>query len=161
MSENLAIGADRVVSVRYTLSIEGDTIESGDIHYLHGHSNIIPGLESALEGAAVGQKLDVEVPPGLAYGERADVELQRVPRENFPPQADIVAGMQFHARGPGGEVVPVWVAAVEEEVVVIDLNHPLAGATLRFDVEVLSVRAGTEEEIAHGHTHGEGGHDHG
>jgi FKBP-type peptidyl-prolyl cis-trans isomerase SlyD len=158
---DLAIGANRAVSVQYTLSgSDGAQIESGRIDYLHGHHNIIPGLESALEGAAVGAKLQVEVPPGLAYGERAEVDIQRVPRQAFPPDMEIEPGMQFHARGPDGESMPVWVAGVEEGVVLIDVNHPLAGATLHFDVEVLSVREATGEEMAHGHIHGPGGHGH-
>lgn len=160
MSDSLAVGADRVVSVRYTLTVDGDTVESGDIQYLHGHSNIIPGLESALDGAEVGQKLQVEVPPGLAYGERVEEGVQRVPRQAFPAEMDISPGMQFHARGPNGESLPVWVAGVEEDTVIVDLNHPMAGATLNFDVEILSVREGTAEEIEHGHMHGEGGHHH-
>lgn len=160
MSEALAVATDRVVSVRYTLSIAGDTVENGEIEYLHGHANIVPGLESALDGAAVGQQLQVDVPPDLAYGDRMEVELQRVPRDNFPPQMELAPGMQFHARGPDGEAVPVWIAGVEEDVVLIDLNHPLAGATLTFDVEILSVRPGTDDEIAHGHIHGADGHHH-
>ncbi len=160
MSE-LTIGADRAVSLQYTLSgTDGSVIESGQIDYLHGYQNIIPGLESALDGAAVGANLQVEVPPELGYGERMEVEPQRVPRESFPPDMDIEPGMQFHARGPAGEALPVWVAGVEDGVVLIDPNHPLAGETLHFDVTILSVRAATAEEIQHGHIHGPGGHGH-
>jgi FKBP-type peptidyl-prolyl cis-trans isomerase SlyD len=160
MSEN-TIAANRAVSVQYTLSgSDGAQIESGRIDYLHGHNNIIPGLESALDGAAVGAKLAVDVPPALAYGERAEVELQRVARTAFPPDMEIEPGMQFHARGPQGESMPVWVTGVESGVVLIDVNHPLAGETLHFDVEVLSVREASEEEMSHGHIHGPGGHGH-
>lgn len=157
---SLNVGADRVVSLRYTLTIGGEQIESGNIEYLHGHQNIVPGLEAALDAAEVGQNLQVEVPPEMAYGERMEVDLQRVPRQAFPEDLDIAPGMQFHARGPNGESLPVWVAGVEGDEVLIDMNHPLAGATLNFDVEILSVRPGTDEEIAHGHIHGPGGHDH-
>jgi FKBP-type peptidyl-prolyl cis-trans isomerase SlyD len=157
----LVVGANRAVSVQYTLSgSDGAEIESGRIDYLHGHQNIIPGLESGLEGAAVGEKRQVEVPPGLAYGERAETELQRVPRQAFPADIEVTAGMQFHARGPDGESMPVWVAGVEDGVVLIDLNHPLAGETLTFDVEILAVREASEEEMHHGHIHGPGGHHH-
>ncbi len=156
-----AIGADCAVSLQYTLSgSDGDVIESGRIDYLHGHGNIIPGLESALDGAAVGAKLQVEVPPQLGYGERMEVEPQRVPRQAFPPDMEIEPGMQFHARGPDGEHLPVWVVGVEDDVVLIDPNHPLAGETLHFDVEILGVRGATPEELAHGHIHGPDGHGH-
>lgn len=156
-----AVGADRAVSIKYTLSgSDGNVIESGQIDYLHGYGNIIPGLEQALEGQETGALLEVEVPPGLAYGERMEVEPQRVPRQAFPPDMDIQPGMQFHARGPDGETLPVWVIGVEPEAVVIDPNHPLAGETLKFDVEVLTVRDATEEERSHGHVHGPDGHGH-
>lgn len=157
----LAVGADHAVSLQYTLSAsDGSVIESGRIDYLHGYGNIIPGLEQGLEGAAVGAQLNVEVPPQLGYGERLEVEPQRVPREAFPPDMEIEAGMQFHARGPDGEQLPVWVIGVEPDAVIIDPNHPLAGETLHFDVEILAVRAATAEEIAHGHIHGADGHGH-
>ncbi|MFZ5479187.1 MAG: FKBP-type peptidyl-prolyl cis-trans isomerase [Myxococcota bacterium] len=160
MSEALSVGADRVVSLRYVLTIDGDEIERGDMEYLHGHHNIVPGLESALEGAALGASLAVDVPPGLAYGDRMDVAPQRVPRTAFPPGVDIHPGMQFGAHGPDGQAIPVWVATVDDDAVWIDVNHPLAGATLHFDVEVLGVRACSAEELEHGHPHGPGGHHH-
>ncbi|MES2637964.1 MAG: peptidylprolyl isomerase [Myxococcota bacterium] len=161
MSETAIIGADRAVSLQYTLSgSDGTVIESGQIDYLHGYQNIIPGLESALDGAAVGQNLQVEVPPELGYGERMEVEPQRVPREAFPADMEITPGMQFHARGPAGEALPVWVIGVEEGIVLIDPNHPLAGETLHFDVTILSVRPATPEEVQHGHIHGPDGHGH-
>jgi len=161
MSETTLIGADRAVSLQYTLSgSDGAVIESGQIDYLHGYQNIIPGLEAALDGAAVGANLQVEVPPELGYGERMEVEPQRVPREAFPADMDIAPGMQFHARGPAGEALPVWVIGVEEGIVLIDPNHPLAGETLHFDVTILSVRPATTEEVQHGHIHGPDGHGH-
>jgi FKBP-type peptidyl-prolyl cis-trans isomerase SlyD len=159
---SLVVGANRAVSISYTLTgSAGNVLDQGQLEYLHGHGNIVPGLEGALDGAEVGARLDVEVPPHLGYGERMDTEPQRVPREAFPPGLDIQAGMQFHARGPDGEILPVWVAGVEPGVVLIDPNHPLAGETLHFDVEILGVRNGTAEELEHGHVHGPGGHHHG
>lgn len=155
------VGADRAVSLKYTLSgSDGSVIESGQIDYLHGYGNIIPGLEQALEGQESGAQLEVEVPPELGYGARMEVEPQRVPRHAFPPDMEIEPGMQFHARGPDGEHLPVWVIGVETDVVVIDPNHPLAGETLKFDVEILAVRAATPDELSHGHVHGHDGHEH-
>ena len=158
---SLPVGADRAGSIRYTLTgADGTVIESGAIDYLHGYGNIVPGLEQALEGQSPGAQLDVEVPPELGYGLRMDVEIQRVPRNAFPAEMEIEPGMQFHARGPDGEPFPVWVVGVEPGAVLIDPNHPLAGETLKFDVEILEVRDASPEELAHGHVHGPGGHGH-
>jgi FKBP-type peptidyl-prolyl cis-trans isomerase SlyD len=157
---SLVIGANHVVSLRYTLTVSGDTIESGEINYLHGHGNIVPGLEAGLEGAGVGEARDVAVPPGLGYGERHEDAMQSVPRTMFPPDMEIAPGMRFLAASPDGERIPVYVMHVDAETVVVDANHPLAGATLNFDVTITAIRAATAEEIAHGHPHGADGHDH-
>jgi len=161
MSESLTVATDTAVSLQYTLTkADGSVVESGEINYIHGYGNIIPGLESGLEGAAVGANLQVQVPPELGYGESMEVEPQRVPRTAFPPDMEIEREMQFHARGPQGEALPVWVVGVEDDVVLISPNHPLAGETLHFDVTILGVRAATADEIQHGHTHGHDGHGH-
>jgi FKBP-type peptidyl-prolyl cis-trans isomerase SlyD len=159
----MSITADRAVSLRYTLSIGGDVVENGEIAYLHGYQNIVPGLEAGLEGAVEGQELSIDVPPELGYGERMELEPQRVPRTAFPPDMPIEKGMMFQARSPEGEQIPVWVVGVEAGVVLIEPNHPLAGATLHFDVTVVEVRDATAEELQHGHVHGPDahGHDHG
>lgn len=161
MAGNLTVGADRVVSVTYTLEVGGEQIESGTIEYLHGHQNIVPGLEAGLEGAELDAVLKVEVPAELGYGERMEENVQEVPREAFPGDLDIEPGMQFGARGPDGNAIPVWVTAVTASAVTVDMNHPLAGKTLVFDVAVVAVRAASAEELAHGHPHGPDGHGHG
>ena len=158
---SLPIGADCAVSIQYTLTgDDGVEIESGQIDYLAGHGNIVPGLEAGLAGAVAGATLKVEVSAAEGYGERDEEEIQRVPRDSFPADLEIEAGMQFHAEGPDGESMPVWVVGIEEGVVLIDANHPLAGATLHFDVTVLAVRRATAEELGHGHVHGPDGHGH-
>ncbi len=164
MSANSTIQDGSVVAIRYTLtSPEGELIDSsGDeaLEYLHGADNIVPGLENALGGAKVGDELEVVVSPEEGYGPREDVELQAVPRDNFPEDAEILPGTQFLVEDDEGQVSPVWVAAVEEGQVLLDLQHPLAGVSLNFQVSVVSLRAGTEEELEHGHPHGPGGHHH-
>ncbi len=158
------IATGKVVHFRYTLTAADGKIldRSGDepLPYLHGEENIVPGLEAQLEGKKSGDKLRAVVAPEDAYGERMDSAEQRVPREAFPPEAEITVGEQYAATGPDGENVPFWVKAIENGEIVIDLNHPLAGETLTFDVEIISVRDASEEELAHGHVHGEGGHHH-
>ena len=161
----MQIDDKRVVSINYTLKDNDDNIldksDDGSFCYLHGASNIIPGLENALSGKAAGDKLSVSIAPEDGYGTRDDEKLQEVSREMFPPEHEIEAGMQFHAQGPGGETVMVTVAKVEGDTVMIDGNHPLAGVHLNFDVQVMEIRDATAEELEHGHVHGPDGHDHG
>lgn len=137
-----------------------DTSEGhGPLSYLHGAGNIIPGLESALEGKKVGDKLTVAVPAAQAYGVRDDALVQELPSSMFSGIENIEVGMEFHAETEHGMQV-VTVTKVEGENVTIDGNHPLAGVDLNFDVEITEVRAATEEELNHGHAHGAGGHHH-
>ena len=124
--------------------------------YLHGHSNIIPGLEAALDGKATGEALDVRVDPENGYGAPNPALEQVVPRDRFQGVEDLDIGMQFQANTEQGPV-SVRVTKVEEDDVTVDGNHPLAGKHLNFSVTVLEVRLGTDEEIANGHIHQEGG----
>ena len=164
MSESIA--ADHVIGIHYTLkNAAGEVIDSSSgatepLHYLHGHGNIVPGLESQLTGHDVGEKLTVTVQPADGYGERDPRGEHEVPREAFPPDAPLEPGIQLGLRDESGAVVPIWISKVEGDVVHVDLNHPLAGQVLEFEVEIMSVRAATEEELAHGHPHGPDGHAH-
>ena len=129
------------------------------LHYLQGHSNIIPGLEKEMEGKAVGDKFVVNVSPEEGYGVKVEELVQKVEKTMFPADTPIEIGMQFQASGNQGPVV-VTVIAADEAHVTIDGNHALAGIPLTFEVEVMSIRAASEEEVAHGHVHGPGGHQH-
>ena len=160
----MQISQDMVVSIHYTLKNDaGDVLDTSSgrdpLAYLHGNNNIIPGLEKALEGKAAGDSVQVSVEPGEGYGERQEGLVQDVPREAFQGIDDIKPGMQFQAQGPQGPVL-VTVTSVADETVTVDGNHPLAGETLHFDVEVAEVREATDEEMEHGHVHGPGGHEH-
>jgi FKBP-type peptidyl-prolyl cis-trans isomerase SlyD len=153
-----------VASFHYTLTDStGKVLDSSEglepLAYLHGAGNIIPGLERALTGKTVGDKLNVSVPAAEAYGERDANLVQELPSSMFGGVDQIEVGMEFHAETEQGLQV-VTVVAVEEDRVTIDGNHPLAGIDLNFDVEVTDVRAASEEELAHGHAHGAGGHHH-
>lgn len=155
---------DTVVTMHYTLTSDnGDVLDSstgGDpFSYLHGHGNIVPGLETALEGAAAGFQSRVTVEPGDGYGERRDEMVIAAPRDQFDPAMDLKPGLQVVANGPQGQIV-FTVAEVGDQEVTLDGNHPLAGQRLHFDVEVTDVRAASDEELAHGHVHGPGGHEH-
>ncbi|MDO9173607.1 MAG: peptidylprolyl isomerase, partial [Actinomycetota bacterium] len=119
----------------------------------------IPGLESALVGKKAGDKLKVTIAPVDAYGLRDDAMVQVVPRDAFGGAPDLEVGMQFQAQTPEGVRI-VTIVGVAGNDITLDGNHPLAGETLHFDVEVTEVRPASEEELAHGHVHGAGGHHH-
>ncbi len=158
----MTIDDNKAVSLAYTLTDDEGTIidksDDGSFEYLHGASNIIPGLENALTGKKVGDKFDVTIDPADGYGERNEEMIQVVGRDMFNPEDEISPGMQFHAQSPDGQMVVVTVADVNDENVTIDGNHPLAGVRLNFAVEVLALREASSEEIDHGHTHGPHGH---
>jgi len=137
-----------------------DTSEGQEpLAYIQGTGNLIPGLESALEGKAAGDHLEVSLPPEEGYGVRDDSLMQTIAREQFEGVEDLQVGMQFEARDDEGEQV-VTIVKIEEEVVTVDGNHPLAGEILNFNVDVVEVRDATSEELEHGHVHGPGGHHH-
>ena len=155
---------DKVVSIDYTLTgKDGNVLDSSQgkapLQYLHGRGNIIPGLESALEGKNEGEQVKVSVPPGQAYGERDERMVQPVPRSSFQGVEKIEPGMQFQANTQAGPRI-VTIVGVTPDQVTVDANHPLAGQTLNFDVKVVGIRDATQEELSHGHAHGAGGHQH-
>lgn len=160
----MQITENSVVSFHYTLTDkDGQIIDSSagndPLTYLHGVGQIVPGLENALVGKTVGDKLDVEVLAAEGYGEHHDFMVQQVPREAFQGVDEIEPGMQFQAQTPQGGMT-VTVTAVDATTVTVDGNHPLAGKNLFFAVEIVSIRAASAEELEHGHVHGEGGHHH-
>ncbi len=157
----MQIAEGTVVSMDYALKDdEGTLIDQSQpgspLVYLHGHRNIIPGLEAALEGKAAGDSVEVRVDPANGYGEPNPALEQVVPRDRFQGVEDLQIGMQFQANTDQGPV-SVRVTKVEGEEVTVDGNHPLAGKHLNFSVTVQEVRAGTEEEVSHGHIHQGGG----
>lgn len=152
------IGDKCVVSIHYKLTNDaGEELDSSagkdPLKYLHGASNIVPGLEKALDGKVTGDNVTVSVPPEDAYGPVNPQLVQKVPHSAFEGAPEIRPGMQFQAQGPDGHVHLITVREVAEDGVTVDANHPLAGETLHFDVTVEDVRKATDEELAHGHAH--------
>jgi FKBP-type peptidyl-prolyl cis-trans isomerase SlyD len=150
-----------VASIHYTLkNDDGEVLDSSEgqapLDYIQGLGNIIPGLENALAGKAAGDKVQVVVEAADGYGEYNAEMVQELPRTMFQGVDTIEVGMAFQAQTPGGMQV-VEVIEVDEETVTIDGNHQLAGQRLHFDVEVVGVREASEDELAHGHVHAEGG----
>jgi FKBP-type peptidyl-prolyl cis-trans isomerase SlyD len=157
----MKIAENSVVNFHYTLTnSEGklvDTSREGEpLPYLHGANNIVQGLEEALEGKQAGDKLQVEVPPHLGYGEYMEEMVQQVERDMFSGIDNLEVGMQFHAEGDSGQQQVVTITAVEGDMVSVDGNHDLAGETLNFDVEIMAVREATAGELDNGHIHGPG-----
>ncbi|NOT84047.1 MAG: peptidylprolyl isomerase [Methylococcaceae bacterium] len=160
----MQIANDKAVSVHYTLTnAAGEVLDSsaeGDaLVYLHGQGSIIAGLEQALTGKVTGDKFKVTIAPKDGYGELMEDMIQVVDKSMFEGIDDLELGMQFHAdvsQGPG----IVTIVAINGDEITLDGNHPLAGETLNFDVEVVDVREASAEELAHGHVHGAGGHHH-
>jgi FKBP-type peptidyl-prolyl cis-trans isomerase SlyD len=151
----MIIGESKVVSFHYTLkNSEGEQLETSRereaMSYLHGSRNIIPGLEKAMEGRAVGDAFSVTVDPEEAYGTRTEANIQRIPIKR-----------QILSLQTNQGQVQVTVVKVGKFNLDVDANHPLSGQALTFDVEIMAVRDATEEEKSHGHAHGPGGHNHG
>lgn len=156
----MQITKNAVVSFHYTLNdADGKTLDSSAgreaFAYIHGGGMIVPGLEEQLEGKKAGDSLLAVVSPEKGYGNIDPQLLHKVPQDRFGDQK-VEPGMQFQA-GERGEMGVFTVVAVEDGHVVLNGNHPLAGVTLHFNVEITNVREATQEELAHGHVHGEGG----
>jgi FKBP-type peptidyl-prolyl cis-trans isomerase SlyD len=158
------VADQKVVSFHYTLfNAQGVELESTrdrqPMSYLHGARNIIPGLESALTGKAAGDRFQVTIEPADAYGERKPGNIQRIPAKHFRDPRRLEPGQAVSIQTQRGPV-QASVVKVGRFNVDVDANHPLAGQTLTFDVEVTAVRDATGEEISHGHVHGAGGVQH-
>ncbi|WP_067812910.1 FKBP-type peptidyl-prolyl cis-trans isomerase [Nocardia inohanensis] len=161
----MLIATDKVVSIDYTLTNDDEevldtSVGEAPLVYLHGAENIVPGLEQALEGKTTGDELEVVIDPEDGYGEYLAELVSTVDREMFEGVDELEPGMEFHAEAPDGESQIVTVVQVDGDEVTIDANHPLAGQRLHFKVKVVEIRDASEEELAHGHPHGEDDDEH-
>jgi len=161
----MKVGKDKVVLMHYTLKNDaGDVIDSSDgadpLPFLQGHGNIIPGLESALEGSKVGDKLDVSIEPEEGYGLRIKDAIQEIPSSALQGVEEVKVGMQLQSQDKDGNAFLVTVTKIEDDKITVDGNHPLAGQTLHFSVSIESIRKAEAEEFSHGHVHADGNHRH-
>lgn len=159
----MQIADDMAVLIHYKVANNtGEVLDSSEgdepLAYIHGSGDIVPGLERALLGKSAGDRVQVTVSPADGYGEHESAKIQTVPRDAFE-EKDLQPGMRFQAESEEGDVL-VTITQVGPDEVTIDANHPLAGQTLHFDVQVVAVRQCTDEELAHGHLHGPDGHHH-
>jgi FKBP-type peptidyl-prolyl cis-trans isomerase SlyD len=160
----MSITQDQVVSIHYTLRDDAGQIldasaEGQPLTYLHGHGNLIAGLERELTGRNAGDRLRVQIAARDGYGEHDAKLVQRVPRRALTGVPHVRVGMRLQTQGAHGARA-VTVTQVVGDMVTLDGNHPLAGKNLDFEIEVTAVRDATAAELSHGHVHGPGGHDH-
>lgn len=160
----MIVEKNKVVSFHYTLkNSDGAEMESSRekdaMNYLHGANNIIPGLEKAMEGHETGDEFSATIEPEEAYGIRNENNVQRIPLKRLKGIGKVSVGQVLNLQTDKGQV-QVTVLKVGRFNVDVDGNHPLAGQTLTFEVEIMEVRDASEEEAKHGHVHGPGGHQH-
>jgi FKBP-type peptidyl-prolyl cis-trans isomerase SlyD len=159
MSDELKVADGQVVSIDYTLRVDGEVIDSSDGHepleFLQGEGNIIPGLERELYGMAVGESKKVVVAAADGYGEFDEEALVEVPKAEFPAQIPLELGIELQVRGQDGETMHGHISNIGDETVELDFNHPLAGKELHFDVTIAGLREASDEELLHGHVHGD------
>lgn len=155
----LKVADDYVVTLEYVLTLEdGEEVDRSDedfaLQILQGHGQIIPGLEKALYGMAVGESKKVVVAPAEGYGEYDEDSTDTLPRSAFPDDVELEPGLELELHDhESDDVYIAYVAEIDGDEVVIDFNHPLAGETLYFEVKVMDIRPATAEEIDHGHVH--------
>lgn len=160
----MTVAKDKVVGVIYTLTDDQGTVVDTNkgqeaLEFIQGHGMMIPGFEKALEGATEGQTLAFSVTPEEGYGESNEDFIIEVPRSAFPEDEEVQVGWQVTGTTPDGQMQAFRVLEVSDEKIKLDANHPLAGQNLNFEVEVVSLRDASEQELSHGHVHADG-HDH-
>ncbi len=155
MSDTISDG--KVVSLAYVLTVDGQEVSRTDsddpLEYLHGAQNIIPGLEAALTGKKVGDKIDVTLNPSDAYGDYDEEEVEEIDRDEMPEAEALEEGMLVEVEDEDGYTYVATVTQITTDTVTLDFNPPLAGKTLTYNVEVLDMREANEEELDHGHPH--------
>jgi FKBP-type peptidyl-prolyl cis-trans isomerase SlyD len=160
----MKIEKDKVVGFHYVLTdMDGKELENSHARppqmYLHGHKGLIAGLEAAMENKTVGDSFEVTVAPELAYGNYVPGRVQRIPLKRLNKAGKVSVGQWVQVQSDDGASVAT-VVKIGMTVADLDLNHPLAGKALKFNVEIKSIRDASKEEIEHGHVHGDGGVQH-
>jgi FKBP-type peptidyl-prolyl cis-trans isomerase SlyD len=156
------VADDVVVSLAYKLTVDGEVLDESEaddaLQFLQGHRNIIPGLESQLNGMKVGESKTVVVPPETGYGEVDKESIDEIPVSEFPEDVTPEVGLELEIKDKEGNEMYGRVLSIQKDTVTMDFNHPLAGKELHFEVKVVDLRAATGEEMAHGHVHAHGHH---
>jgi FKBP-type peptidyl-prolyl cis-trans isomerase SlyD len=151
MNEILNVVAnDMVVTLDYTLTVDGEIVDSGSLDYLQGHNNIIPGLESRVLGMSQGEVKEVLVPAAEGYGEIDPEAFATVEKDKFPADFGFELGRELRVANAQGQVMLARISEINTDSVLLDLNHPMAGKDLLFFAKIASIRPANEEEIANG-----------
>ena len=156
---------NQVVSINFTLkdndgNVIQTTTKEEPFSFLSGNEQILPKLEENIGGMLIGSKKTVVLDPENAYGNFSESAVRTVNKSEFPEGTELKIGMGYYADTPDGKQLPFTIKNIEGENITLDFNHPLAGKTLTFEVELLNLRDATPEELSHGHVHGAGGHHH-
>lgn len=160
----MQVADDMVVAFHFTLTTDGgelihSTRPDAPLTYLHGRGELIEGLENAMLGRSEGATFDLTLEPSQAYGQRDPQLVQTVDRAEFPGGEELEVGMKFRVEDDLGQRT-ITIAEIDGDQVKVDGNHPLAGETISFEVEILEIREASQEELSHGHAHPPGGHGH-
>jgi len=162
MNKPELVADDVVVSLAYKLTVDGEVLDESEaddaLQFLQGHRNIIPGLESQLNGMKIGESKTVVVPPETGYGEVDKDSIDEIPVTEFPEGVTPEVGLELEIKDKDGNEMYGRVLSIQEDTVTMDFNHPLAGKELHFEVKVMDLRVATGEEMAHGHVHTHGHH---
>ncbi len=152
-----------VVSLEFTLTVDGEVVDTSDgdepIQFIQGQGQIIPGLEKALYGMALGENKEVVIPPQDGYGEEDPGAYTDIPRDEFPSEIPLEPGVELELKNTDGDILEASIVSVDDESVHLNFNHPLAGRILNFSVKVVELRYATQEELDHGHVHDDESHD--
>ena len=165
LPQNSSVSPGKVVTIRFRMfNVDGELLDACDaddpLVYLHGSGDLAPGLERGLEGLAPGERIDVTLQPEEAFGHPDPEAVQELERSDFPADAELEVGAVFGAYDDNDDEMVIFVTAIDGDRITVSGNHPLAGATLRYEAEVLSVRDARPEELEHGHPHEDGDCDH-
>jgi len=157
IENKLVIADDVVITLKYSVSVADQVVESSaddsPIQFIQGRGDVIPGLENALYGLSVGDQKEFNVAPEDGYGEVDPDAIAKIPKAEFPPEIPLQPGVELRLKDEQGDELEAQIVAVEDEIVRLNFNHPLAGKELLFAVQVLDIRQATPEELEHGHVH--------
>ncbi|KXK21802.1 MAG: peptidyl-prolyl cis-trans isomerase [Chloroflexi bacterium OLB15] len=152
------IAEGMVVTLAYVLKVDNEEVSrmtaDEPMEYLHGYQEIVPGLEAALTGKRIGDKLSLTLSPAEGYGEYDAENFEEITRADIPFADDLEVGMDLEVEDEEGNAYLATVSAINGDSVVLDFNHPLAGKSLDYEVEVVNIRIADDEELEHGHAHG-------
>jgi FKBP-type peptidyl-prolyl cis-trans isomerase SlyD len=159
MTEEIKVDDGQVVSLHYTLQVDGQVVDSSEgkepLQFIQGMGHIIHGLEHQLYNMKIGEKKDLVVAPKDGYGETEASAFMDVPRASFPPNVPLTLGTELELRDKNGHPMYARIDEVTDQNVRLNMNHPLAGKELHFSVQIANLRPATKEEVSHGHVHGE------